>query len=183
MFSSKHVISFARTRPSFVSRIRHPTTTNKQTRFRGNHPTAGSRRFLSSDDKRHPDLSLEECARSLSQLSNPQSPAASLETAMELARKMSPGARHEIVQVLRAGRESEKVVTAAASAEGASISEIPNPSYKDLRLVALGQAIPFLGFGLMDNMILIIAGDAIDTSLGMKPIYDKNVSIVCATCI
>ncbi len=57
--------------------------------------------------------------------------------------------------------------------------EIPEPSYQDLKLVALGQAIPFVGFGFMDNAILIVAGDAIDTSLGIT----LGISTLCAAAI
>lgn len=56
---------------------------------------------------------------------------------------------------------------------------IPEPSFRNLQLVALTQAIPFVGFGFMDNAILIIAGDAIDTSLG---IY-LGISTLCAAAI
>jgi hypothetical protein len=48
--------------------------------------------------------------------------------------------------------------TAEASAE-----VVKEPSYKTLKIVAIAQAIPFVGFGFMDNSILIVAGDAIDT--------------------
>jgi GAF domain-containing protein len=56
---------------------------------------------------------------------------------------------------------------------------IREPSYKTLRLVAITQAIPFVGFGFMDNAILIIAGDAIDTSLGVL----LGISTLCAAAI
>jgi GAF domain-containing protein len=46
-------------------------------------------------------------------------------------------------------------------------------------LVATAQAIPFVGFGFMDNAILIIAGDAIDTSLGVA----LGISTLCAAAI
>jgi hypothetical protein len=44
-----------------------------------------------------------------------------------------------------------------------SAEVVEEPSYQTLKIVALGQAIPFVGFGFMDNSILIVAGDAIDT--------------------
>uniref|UniRef100_A0A6V2M1H0 GAF domain-containing protein n=1 Tax=Ditylum brightwellii TaxID=49249 RepID=A0A6V2M1H0_9STRA len=56
---------------------------------------------------------------------------------------------------------------------------IPEPSKHDLKLVALGQSIPFVGFGIMDNAILILAGDAIDTSLGVA----LGISTLCAAAI
>jgi hypothetical protein len=45
----------------------------------------------------------------------------------------------------------------------ASAEVVKEPSYQTLKIVALAQAIPFVGFGFMDNSILIVAGDAIDT--------------------
>lgn len=41
------------------------------------------------------------------------------------------------------------------------------PSMKQLRLVAFHNAIPFVGFGFLDNAILIIAGEYIDLTIGM----------------
>ena len=53
------------------------------------------------------------------------------------------------------------------------------PSLKTLRLVALTTGLPFVGFGFMDNAILIVAGDAIDTSLGVS----LGISTMCAAAI
>ncbi|PFX17427.1 transmembrane protein 65-like [Stylophora pistillata] len=41
------------------------------------------------------------------------------------------------------------------------------PSVKQLRLVAFHNAIPFIGFGFLDNAIMIIAGEYIDLTIGM----------------
>ncbi|CAM9499185.1 unnamed protein product [Discosporangium mesarthrocarpum] len=41
------------------------------------------------------------------------------------------------------------------------------PSARDLRRVALISAIPFVGFGIMDNAIMIVAGEYIDFTLGV----------------
>jgi len=41
------------------------------------------------------------------------------------------------------------------------------PSVKQLRLVAFHNAIPFVGFGFLDNAIMIIAGEYIDLTIGM----------------
>jgi tRNA-specific adenosine deaminase 1 len=60
-----------------------------------------------------------------------------------------------------------------------SQGQVPEPSPRDIRLVALQNAIPFVGFGIMDNSILIIAGDAIDTSLGVA----LGISTMCAAAI
>lgn len=67
--------------------------------------------------------------------------------------KISSEQRSEIYHLLR-----QQPSPAAAVAFA-----VPEPSRYDLRLVAINTAIPFVGFGIMDNSILIIAGDAIDT--------------------
>ena len=123
------------------------------------------KRYLSSDNK-NDDAALEDFARSLTRaLGNNQSAEVSLEPAMELARKLSPEARTEILRVASSSSNGSAVEASAAAVQEV---DVPEPSYRDLRLVALAQAIPFLGFGFMDNAILIIAGDAIDTSLGRR---------------
>lgn len=53
------------------------------------------------------------------------------------------------------------------------------PPVKTLRWVAFTTGLPFIGFGFMDNAILIIAGDAIDTSLGVS----LGITTLCAAAI
>jgi Transmembrane protein 65 len=65
------------------------------------------------------------------------------------------------------------------SAAAAEKDAVVEPTYEQLKMVALAQAIPFVGFGIMDNSILIIAGDAIDTSLGVM----LGISTMCAAAI
>nr|XP_054771840.1 transmembrane protein 65-like [Lytechinus pictus] len=43
---------------------------------------------------------------------------------------------------------------------------IPNPTRQQLRMVAISNALPFIGFGFFDNAIMIIAGDYIDVTIG-----------------
>ncbi|XP_017796161.1 PREDICTED: uncharacterized protein LOC108577511 isoform X1 [Habropoda laboriosa] len=45
---------------------------------------------------------------------------------------------------------------------------IPEPSTKDLVSVAIFNAIPFIGFGFLDNCIMIVAGDQIESLLNTK---------------
>lgn len=45
--------------------------------------------------------------------------------------------------------------------------EVPAPSKRQLWSLAIGNAVPFIGFGFADNLIMIIAGEAIDKTLGM----------------
>ena len=77
-----------------------------------------------------------------------------------IAEKLSPQARNEL----------------AAMAPITTSTKIPEPHKSELRRVAINQAIPFLGFGIMDNAILIFAGDAIDSYLGVA----LGISTMCA---
>ncbi|XP_014239066.1 uncharacterized protein LOC106660542 [Trichogramma pretiosum] len=43
---------------------------------------------------------------------------------------------------------------------------VPQPTRADLMRVAVANAIPFIGFGFLDNLVMIIAGDSIEASLG-----------------
>ncbi|KDO30277.1 hypothetical protein SPRG_19826 [Saprolegnia parasitica CBS 223.65] len=45
---------------------------------------------------------------------------------------------------------------------------VPPPSKAQLRQVMVRSMVPFIGFGFVDNFILIIAGDYIDTTLGVS---------------
>ena len=45
--------------------------------------------------------------------------------------------------------------------------EIKPPTTKQLQIVALRYAIPMIGFGFMDNLVMIQAGDAIDNTFGV----------------
>ncbi|GMF22124.1 unnamed protein product [Phytophthora lilii] len=54
---------------------------------------------------------------------------------------------------------------AATVATGASVSP---PTTQELKMVALQVGLPFIGFGFVDNAIMIIAGDYIDLTLGVS---------------
>ena len=43
---------------------------------------------------------------------------------------------------------------------------VPQPSWTELNKLALHQSLPFIGFGFLDNLIMIVAGESIDASLG-----------------
>ncbi|KAG7196681.1 hypothetical protein KM043_016013 [Ampulex compressa] len=48
------------------------------------------------------------------------------------------------------------------------VENVPEPSAKVLMLVAIANAIPFIGFGFLDNFIMIVAGDQIELILNKK---------------
>ncbi|XP_072761152.1 uncharacterized protein [Anoplolepis gracilipes] len=48
------------------------------------------------------------------------------------------------------------------------VENVPEPTTKDLMLVAIANAIPFVGFGFLDNFIMIVAGDQIELVLNRR---------------
>jgi hypothetical protein len=61
-------------------------------------------------------------------------------------------------------------MTAASAAAGqaeAAVEMVVPPTFQQLRILALRTAIPMVGFGFMDNIVMIQAGDAIDCSIGV----------------
>ena len=75
--------------------------------------------------------------------------------------------------------QREQLTNLLRGAKEAVSNNVPEPSRRALRLVALNTAIPFVGFGFLDNAILIVAGDAIDTSLGVV----LGISTMCAAAL
>merc|ERR1719471_1414981 len=59
-------------------------------------------------------------------------------------------------------KELKKVVS--SNKEGGDL----RPSYQDLKQLAYHNSLPFVGFGFLDNFIMIMAGEYIDLTLGMK---------------
>ncbi|XP_077271223.1 uncharacterized protein LOC143902313 isoform X1 [Temnothorax americanus] len=48
------------------------------------------------------------------------------------------------------------------------VEHVAEPTTKDLVLVAIANAIPFVGFGFLDNFIMIVAGDQIELILNQR---------------
>jgi tRNA-specific adenosine deaminase 1 len=99
----------------------------------------------------------------------------------QFAEMLSPGARREVVAAAQKAFDGSSSSEALGAAETDAKAEelVPEPSRRDLQLVAINQAIPFVGFGIMDNAILILAGDAIDNSLGVM----FGISTLCAAAL
>ena len=53
------------------------------------------------------------------------------------------------------------------SGGGMEASATASATAAQLRAVALSQAVPFVGFGLCDNAVMIMAGESIETALGV----------------
>mmetsp|Transcript_6251 Transcript_6251/g.13014 ORF Transcript_6251/g.13014 Transcript_6251/m.13014 type:complete len:223 (-) Transcript_6251:80-748(-) len=76
-------------------------------------------------------------------------------------------------------KEMVPLLTQVSKAHPDIIGNAAEPSVRQLQLVALGQAVPFVGFGIMDNMIMILSGDYIDMTLGVV----FGISTLCAAAI
>jgi GAF domain-containing protein len=74
---------------------------------------------------------------------------------------------------------NNNTTTTTTTATTVTDTAVPEPTLRELRMVTLNMAIPFVGFGIMDNSILILAGDMIDTSLGVA----LGISTMCAAAI
>jgi hypothetical protein len=53
-------------------------------------------------------------------------------------------------------------------ATAAALTELPCPTEFQLRTLFMTSSIPMVGFGFMDNFIMIQAGGYIDATLGVK---------------
>jgi len=92
----------------------------------------------------------------------------------EQSRKELELVRNEVIGS-SASRSTINRTTNAKSSEAI----IPPPSRRELYLVALNQGLPFIGFGIVDNALLIIAGEAIDDTLGVM----LGISTMCAAAL
>ncbi|CAM1299004.1 TMEM65 (predicted) [Pycnogonum litorale] len=77
-------------------------------------------------------------------------------TARDLIAQLSPKERVLLLE------EMQTFQAAAAKDEPS-----PPPSVQQLRAVLMHNALPFIGFGFLDNFIMILAGDYIDTTIGI----------------
>lgn len=71
--------------------------------------------------------------------------------------------RRILAQELKAAEEVE----AALVAEAADSADVQRPSATQLRYFCLYSMVPFIGFGFLDNALMIIFGDYIDTTIGV----------------
>jgi tRNA-specific adenosine deaminase 1 len=95
---------------------------------------------------------------------------------MEIAQSLSASTRNELSQL---NKTLSQRVSSSSSTTSTRTTVTQEPNYHELRLHALTCGIPFIGFGIMDNAILIWAGDQIDTHLGVL----FGISTLCAAAI
>ena len=58
-------------------------------------------------------------------------------------------------------------LSSSSTTAAATTTIIEAPTQRQLHIVALRSAIPMVGFGFMDNLVMIQAGEAIDMSIGV----------------
>lgn len=56
---------------------------------------------------------------------------------------------------------------ASSASESAASSSVPKPTKEQLKILFTASAIPMVGFGFMDNIVMIQAGQLIDNSIGV----------------
>ena len=52
--------------------------------------------------------------------------------------------------------------------------EVLRPTRSELRQLAYHNSLPFIGFGFLDNFIMIVAGEYIDLTLGKFQLINNN---------
>lgn len=65
------------------------------------------------------------------------------------------------------GANSRAAISNLISSYNAGDAVVIPPSFRTLTAVGITFAIPAIGFGFVDNFLMIIAGDYIDNSIGV----------------
>jgi putative methionine-R-sulfoxide reductase with GAF domain len=82
-----------------------------------------------------------------------------------LARRFISAVSNKTTLIRRHQSSSATTTTTPAAAAASTVLQHPTP--RQLRLVALHAAIPMVGFGVMDNWLMIQCGEVFDWSLGV----------------
>ncbi|KAG7400666.1 hypothetical protein PHYBOEH_004935 [Phytophthora boehmeriae] len=86
-------------------------------------------------------------------------------TAQRLSALLSPSTTRNLSRALNSVRQSSKLPVQDAAIASAAVA---TPTAQELKMVALQVGLPFIGFGFVDNFIMILAGDYIDLTLGVS---------------
>ena len=104
-----------------------------------------------------------------------ESSLSSLSTVISLSPLSSAGSRHQQLRrwnTTSTTSSTSDVSSAAATATATATATTVKiatvlPTTEQLRIVAFRSAIPMIGFGIMDNVVMITAGEAIDSTFGV----------------
>ncbi|OQR97753.1 hypothetical protein THRCLA_06875 [Thraustotheca clavata] len=92
--------------------------------------------------------------------------ASSLESKKMVLQRLAQATDHELELVAK-GLDT-RTISRLESLLPTSSTGVPEPSKAQLRQLMVRSMVPFIGFGFVDNFILILAGDYIDTTLGIS---------------
>lgn len=82
----------------------------------------------------------------------------------------SPAVRQYLRRLLREYKSAGKRYSSSTPSTGTTTAQEINvqlPTNEQLRIVSFRAAIPMVGFGIMDNFVMITAGEAIDSTFGV----------------
>ena len=105
-----------------------------------------------------------------------ESSLSSLSTVISLSSLSSAGSRHQQLRrwntTSTTSNTSDVSLSSSSAAAATSTSTTVKiatvlPTTEQLRIVAFRSAIPMIGFGIMDNVVMITAGEAIDSTFGV----------------
>lgn len=78
-------------------------------------------------------------------------------SAVKMIKDLNPQERALLMQALKQKEDTNIAILDETT---------PPPSWDDLNKLAIHQSLPFIGFGFLDNLIMIVAGEYIDASIG-----------------
>jgi hypothetical protein len=107
-------------------------------------------------------------SRSFKYKQNTRSFLSDKERVRDFVALLGPQERHLLYEELHELEQNSSLnaVKSESKAEEEHIS-ITCPTFSQLRQVFIHQSLPFVGFGFLDNLIMIIAGDYIDATIGV----------------
>jgi hypothetical protein len=90
-------------------------------------------------------------------------------SAVKWVNALSAEEREYVMVALQKKMSEEKKSTTTSTKAGATTAAVGvaiRPTNSDLYRLAIQQGLPFVGFGFLDNFIMIVAGESIETFLG-----------------
>lgn len=92
------------------------------------------------------------------------------DAAARLNALVSPASKRNLISALAIVDRQQQIAARKALSEGATTAPIAAATITlpELKAVALVHGLPFIGFGFVDNAIMILAGDYIDLTLGVS---------------
>lgn len=91
------------------------------------------------------------------------------DAAARLNALVSPASKRNLISALVIVGRQQQIASRKALSDGAAAPvSATTITFPELKAVALVHGLPFIGFGFVDNAIMILAGDYIDLTLGIS---------------